>query len=226
MPTPSETTQVISHPCPVFAPASVPQASLNWKHGMQQGSNSMQKKSRIWGTEKFWLPEYQFKAQQHGFQSSNLFPEFSDQFYICILKHKELGFTKTDIRQQTSSKMLHRTSLEKVVYSFGVTSEAVFSKYGPRTTSTPPKNLIEMRILLSHPPTTYQIRNSSGLGPSCGLTNSLGGDSDIHSSMRIAALEQEVDSNTSAGTCVGNRYSSCCNVTKLSTYLIILLFFF
>jgi len=28
--------------------------------------------------------------------------------------------------------MLHRTSLEKVVYSFGVTSEAVFSKYGPR----------------------------------------------------------------------------------------------
>lgn len=67
---------------------------VNWEHGMQQGPDSMEKRGSEGefhlSMERFWLSAYQFKAQQQGFQSFNLFSEFSNQLYVCILKHREL----------------------------------------------------------------------------------------------------------------------------------------
>lgn len=60
------------------------------------------------------LPKYQFEAQQHGFQSSNLCPEFSDQLHVCILQHK--NSVTTDCYQAPNHcNMLHAISLEELI---------------------------------------------------------------------------------------------------------------
>lgn len=45
------------------------------------------------------ISTYQFKAHQQSFQSINFFSQFSNQFYICILKHWDKDSGKTILKK-------------------------------------------------------------------------------------------------------------------------------